>query len=237
MASFLLKTSVINAYYRLAKPGIVYGNVLVALGGFFYVSGEPVDWVRLVAMAIGLGLIIASACAANNYLDRDIDARMARTKDRPLVTGEISLKNAKSFALVLGVLGTLTLGIGTNLLTTLMALFGLLVYVGAYTPLKRRTRHALFVGAVAGAMPPVVGYTAVANTLDLTALTLFAFLFVWQIGHFIAIAIYCYDDYTAAGIPSFITRPPTPQTKKFAKHTFLLSLIILLAFTLYLTTP
>lgn len=225
----------ISAYYRLAKPGIVYGNVLVALGGFFYAVGDPIDWTRLGAMALGLGLIIASGCAANNYIDRDIDARMARTKDRPLVTGEISPANAKRFAIALGILGTLTLLFGTNLLATLAALFGLYVYVGLYTPLKRRTRHALFVGAVAGAMPPVVGYVAVANTLDLTVLALFSFLFVWQLGHFIAIAIYCYDDYLAAGIPSFITRPPSPKTTKFAKRTFLFSLIVLLAFTLYLT--
>ncbi|MDO8548268.1 MAG: UbiA family prenyltransferase, partial [bacterium] len=164
----------IRTYYELTKPGIVYSNILVAAAGFFYASvgilGGKIDWILGFWMLIGLACVIASACVFNNYLDRNLDAKMERTKERALASGKISNRNALIFGAILLVAGVKILFIFTNLLTLSVALAGFLVYVLLYSPLKPRTPYALFVGAIAGAMPPVVGYAAVTNTLNSTAL-------------------------------------------------------------------
>jgi len=191
---------VISTYYRLAKPGIVYGNALSAIGGFFLASrGKPDLWL-FVAMLIGICLIMASACVFNNYIDRDIDAHMKRTKHRPLVTGEISGPAALTYATVLGLLGVLGLLL-TNVLALVIALTGFFFYVVVYGYWKRRSPVGTLVGSISGAVPPVVGYVAVVNRLDAGALILFFILAFWQMPHFYAIALFRASEYAKAHIP------------------------------------
>ncbi|MDO8624174.1 MAG: heme o synthase [bacterium] len=234
MASSRPKIKVIKLYYLLTKPGIVYGNVLTAAAGFLFATRDAVPWGIFIAMLGGLALIIASACVTNNYLDRDIDARMERTKTRALASGAVALENALIFSALLGVLGIAVLVVFTNLFALLTAVFGWLVYILAYTPLKRITPYAVFVGAVAGGVPPVVGYVAAAHTLDAAAVALFIFLFVWQIPHFLAIAVYRFEEYTAAGVPLFMKNAPSVRVRRFARGAFYLSLVVLLGWCLAL---
>lgn len=190
-----------RSYYLLTKPGIIMGNAITAVGGFALASKGHIDvWLFLATLA-GLSLVIASACVLNNYIDRAADEKMSRTKNRPLVKGIITLQKAKIFALFLGVVGTVILALYTNLLAAAVALFGFFVYVLLYTFAKYFSVHGTLIGSIAGAVPPVVGYCAVSNSLDAGALLLFAMIALWQMPHFYAIAIFRLDDYTAASIP------------------------------------
>lgn len=189
------------AYYRLTKPGIIRGNTIVAAAGFFLASAGDIDWALFGAAMGGLALIIASACVFNNYLDRDIDALMSRTKKRALVTSEISTVAALSYAVVLGLGGGIILAAYTNFLTWAIALMGMFFYVVIYGIGKRKTVHGTVIGSISGAVPPVVGYTAVSGQLDLAAGILFLTLVFWQMPHFYAIAIFRMKDYAAANIP------------------------------------
>lgn len=194
MASF-------RTYYQLAKPGIVYGNGIAAIAGFLLASEGNPYLVTFVGMLVGISLVMASACVFNNYIDRDIDDAMARTKGRALVTGEISVKNALVYATVLGLAGLLLLAFLANALTALVALFGHFMYVVVYGIAKRKTVHGTVIGSISGSIPPVVGYVAVTNNIDALAVLLFSALVFWQMPHFYAIAIYRLQDYKRAGIP------------------------------------
>lgn len=219
-------------YYHLIKPGIVYGNTIVAVAGFLYAGNKApagVDWLLGVSAAAGLACIIASACVFNNYFDREIDKKMERTKNRALASGLISIRQALIFGSILLCVGVAVLYFFTTPMSLAVALAGFCVYVFAYTPLKHYSPYALFVGAVAGATPPLVGYTAVTNMLDSTAWLMGAFLFVWQLFHFLAIAVYRNDEYVAAGVPLFMKGPYTAAHKKLAQRIFYLSLLVLLA--------
>jgi len=219
----------IKTYYELMKPGIIYGNALVAVAGFFFASkGIPLNWLLLFAMLLGLSLIIGAGCVVNNVIDRKMDARMERTKTRATVTGKVSHRSALIFAVVLFVFGTLILAFHTNVLALVWALSGLFIYVCLYTPLKPKSALALFVGALAGAVPPVVGYVAVTNTFDHYALVLFIALYIWQLPHFLSIAMYRYGEYAAAGVPLFIKKEPSSSAKHKARIVFYLSLVVLL---------
>ena len=180
----------LKRYYRLTKPGIVYGNSLAALGGFLLAAHGQVELARLAAAIIGLALIIASACVFNNFIDRDIDQLMARTKRRALATGRISGRAALIYGTLLGAAGAALLGLFTNLLTLALALTGWILYVVVYTYFKRHTVYGTQIGSLSGAVPPVVGYAAVTGRLDLAALLLFGVMVIWQMPHFYAIAIY-----------------------------------------------
>ncbi len=193
--------STAKKYYRLAKPGMIYGNSLFAIGGFFLASKGHIHFSLFLAMLVGLALVMASGCVFNNYLDRDIDAKMSRTKKRALVAGSISGQNALIYACLLGLAGSTILGVWTNTLTQLIALAGLFAYVVLYGFGKRRTVHGTVIGSISGAIPPVVGYCAVTDHLDGGALLLFLILVFWQMPHFYAIAIYRFKDYAAAKIP------------------------------------
>lgn len=194
-------TFAVRSYSLLTKPGIMMGNAITILGGFFLASRGNIDWWLLLATVAGLSLIIASSCVFNNYIDRKADAKMARTKHRQLVTGTISPFSALLFAVVLGCVGTLLLALYTNLLALFVALFGFFVYVILYSFSKYYSMHGTLIGSVAGAVPPVVGYCAVSNRLDAGAWILFAILVIWQMPHFYAIAIFRQNDYANAGIP------------------------------------
>jgi protoheme IX farnesyltransferase len=191
----------LRQYYQLTKPGIIYGNAITAAAGFVLASKGQIDWRLFLATLVGLSLIIASACVFNNIMDRHADKMMARTRNRPLVKGTISVQNARIFAVLLGILGALTLAFLTNLLTLAIALAGFAVYLFGYTIWKYRTHYGTLIGSVAGAVPPVVGYCAVSGRIDACALIIFAMIVLWQMPHFFAIAMFRQDDYSAASIP------------------------------------
>jgi protoheme IX farnesyltransferase len=159
-----------------------------------------VGWGTGLAAVVGTGLAVSGANAFNMWWERDTDALMSRTRRRPLPAGRLSPRAAAIFAGVLSVLSLLVLGVGTNLLTASLAAFAILSYVLVYTPLKRRTPSALVIGAVPGAMPPMLGWTAATGNVDLPAWVLFGILFVWQIPHFLAISLYRKAEYERAGI-------------------------------------
>lgn len=188
-------------YYRLAKPGIIYGNCLSAAAGFLLASRGSIDWLLFAALLAGMALVIASGCVLNNLIDSGIDSKMARTRQRALVTGEVNRNAAASYAITLAAAGFGLLVLFTNTLTVLAGLVGLVFYVAVYGAAKRRTAWATVIGSIPGAMPIVGGYLAVSGRLDTAAVLLFAAMALWQMPHFYAIAMYRLDDYRAAGVP------------------------------------
>lgn len=202
-----------KSYCLLAKPGIILGNAITTAGGFALASKGHIDFFLFLATMIGLSCVIGSACAFNNYIDRESDVKMSRTKNRPLARGEISVKNALMFALALGAIGVALLGMFTNLRTLSIAIFGFLAYVILYSFSKYRSVHGTLIGSIAGAVPPVIGYCAVSNKLDAPAWILFAIIVMWQMPHFFAIAIYRMDDYAKAGIPVLPVQKGIIRTK------------------------
>lgn len=196
----------IKAYYALTKPGLVRGNLILTAAGFLFAAHGHITLqtiVLLLATLIGIFFVIASGCVFNNYIDRNIDRQMARTKDRALVMGTISGQHALIYAAVLGILGILTLVFFTNVLTLSLALIGFIFYVLLYTPMKHYSAHAALIGSLSGAVPIVVGYCAVTNNFDIPAALLFLMLIFWQMPHFYAIAIYRLNEYQAAHVPVF----------------------------------
>lgn len=191
----------LKAYLILIKPGIIMGNAITAVGGFALASKGHFDFWLLLAMLEGLSLIVASACVFNNYIDREADRKMSRTRNRPLAVGSVSNLAALIYATLLGLSGVFLLAKLTNLLTLCIALLGFVVYVGLYSFLKYRTVHGTLIGSIAGAVPPVVGYTAVTGGLDLAAIIIFGVIMMWQMPHFFAISVYRLKDYDAAAIP------------------------------------
>lgn len=204
-------------------------NVLVAAAAFIFASHDTIDWRSFFAMVGGLSFVVASACVFNNYADRFMDTHMERTRGRALAAGRINPTHALLFGSLLLLCGVLLLSL-VHLLALGVALVGFVVYVFLYTPLKPNTGYALYAGAVAGAMPPVVGYAAAAGVLDWYALAFFFILFFWQIPHFLAIARYRFDEYSAAGVPLLVKRPRDERERRRARLVFHLSLVVLLVF-------
>ncbi|RBP85052.1 protoheme IX farnesyltransferase [Marinomonas rhizomae] len=189
-------------YLQVTKPGIIMGNLISVAGGFFLASRGEIDWILMLATVVGLSLVVASGCAINNYVDRDIDAKMQRTRNRVTVNGEMSGKAAFFHGIVLGVIGFALLAFFTNWVAVAFAVFGYVVYVGLYTLyFKRKSVYGTFVGSLSGAVPPVVGYCAAAGQFDAGAAILLTMFCIWQMPHSYAIAIFRYKDYEAAGIP------------------------------------
>lgn len=211
---FCMKNT-IKEYYEFTKSGLVLGNVITVIAGFALASrGEDIDFIKLLATAFGMCLIMASGCVFNNYIDRDIDKLMERTQDRALVKHRITQKNALRFGTGLGVIGILLLIIYTNALTVLLAFIGFFFYVYMYSLWWKRTSvYGAGVGAISGAIPPVVGYCAVSNNFDMGAVILFLILLTWQMPHFFAIAIRRKNDYAAARIPVMPIESGLERTK------------------------
>lgn len=223
----------VNNYYQLTKPGIIRGNAITATGGLLLASKGAIDFGLFVAMLAGISLVMASACVFNNYIDRDIDKYMARTKNRALVTGAISAPYAIGYASALGILGFLILALYTNQLTALIALFGFFAYVVLYGVGKRRTVHGTVIGSVSGAVPPVIGYVAVTDNIDSAAIILFLILVLWQMPHFYAIAMYRLDEYAKAKIPVMPIKKGIKNTKiqmLFYIDAFIIATILLTIF-------
>jgi protoheme IX farnesyltransferase len=189
-----------NDYIQLTKPRITW-LILMSTGvGFFFGTVGAWNWTVLLHTIIGTGLIASGTAALNQWMERDADALMKRTRNRPLPLGHLRPANAFWFAVALSMVGFVELWFGANPLAAQLGFFTLTSYLFAYTPLKRRTPHSTTVGAVPGAMPPVIGYAAARGELTLEALVLFGILFLWQFPHFYSIAWLYREDYGRAGI-------------------------------------
>ncbi len=197
----LAATSGWRQYYELTKPRM---NMLVVATTFvgFYAAvgrGTPLDWIRLLHTILGTALTAAGASVLNQYVERDLDALMRRTVGRPIPSGAVAPLSALFIGVLLGCAGVVYLALVVNPLTAALGAVTLASYVWVYTPMKRCTTLCTVVGAVPGAIPPVMGWTAVHNAVSVEALVLFGILFLWQMPHFLAIAILYKDDYEAGG--------------------------------------
>jgi protoheme IX farnesyltransferase len=188
-------------FYELTKPRMNFLILITTLVGFYVATGagNALNWLLLLPTLIGTGLCAAGASVLNQYIERDLDKLMPRTRNRPLPGQRIMPAEALITGIVMGIAGTITLLLCVNLLTAALGAFTLLSYVLVYTPLKRITTLNTIVGAVPGAIPPVMGFTAVHGAISPGALAVFGILFFWQMPHFLAIAILYKRDYAMGG--------------------------------------
>ena len=188
-------------FVTLVKPRLNLLVVFTAAAGLYLASPNGVALSVLLHTLVGTALIAGGAAALNQVLERDTDALMRRTRTRPIASGRLRPSQGVWFGLVLSTAGLIELAVGVNLVSSGMAALTLGSYVLVYTPLKRRTSLATLVGAVPGALPPVIGWVGATGSLTLPALILFGISFLWQIPHFLAIAWLYRDEFAAAGIP------------------------------------
>lgn len=203
----------LKRYLLVTKPGIIFGNLISVVGGFFLASKGSLELDIFLATLVGVSLVIASGCVFNNYIDRDIDCLMERTRNRVLVQGLIGPRTTLGYATGLGVAGVALL-YWVNPLSAALGGLGFVVYVGLYTLwLKRRSVYGTLVGSLSGATPPVIGYCAVSNEFDAGALILLLIFSLWQMPHSYAIAIFRFKDYQAAAIPVLPVKKGIALTK------------------------
>ncbi|MDP2270282.1 MAG: heme o synthase [Archangium sp.] len=192
---------VVGDYVALTKPRLS-GLVLFTAAGGMWLSDKSLDWKTWLFAMLGTAGTVGSANTINCVIERDSDRFMARTAKRPLPGQRMESKHALVFAVVLGLISLPMLALGVNVLTGVLGLLALASYAFVYTPMKSRTRFAMQVGAFPGALPPLMGWTAATGRIELPGLVLFAILFVWQLPHFIAIALFRKSEYRAAGLTS-----------------------------------
>ncbi len=217
-------------YITLTKPRIMSLLLLTAVGGMFVGARGLPELDVLLAMVGGLALACGGASALNHVLDRDIDKYMSRTDKRPVATGRIDPSRALEFGLALSAFSFVVLASFTNVLTAALAIFGNLFYVLVYTRwLKRTTPQNIVIGGAAGAVPPVVGYTAATGNLALPALFLFLIVFVWTPPHFWALALMIKREYAAAGVPMLpVVRGDAETVRAILKYSVAMVLVTLL---------
>jgi protoheme IX farnesyltransferase len=222
-------SSLLNEYYELCKPRVVMLIVFTAVVGMFLAMPGLPPLPALLWGTLGIALQAASAAAVNQIIDRNIDARMARTCGRPLVTGRLSMTESIAFATALGLAGFAVLWFLVNPLTAVLTQFTLIGYAGVYTLyLKRATPQNIVIGGAAGAAPPVLGWVAVTGEIHAHALILFAIIFIWTPPHFWALAIDRRDDYAKADIPML----PVTHGIEFTQTQIVLYTVLLLAITM-----
>ena len=219
----------IKNYYELCKPNVVLMMLITALVGSLLAS-KTLAPLSLIAFAmLGIALCASSAAAINQIIDRKTDANMNRTENRPIPQGEVSPVNASIFAFILGSLGAGILVIYVNTLTALLTLASLIGYAFVYTVyLKRATPQNIVIGGLAGAAPPLLGWTAVTNSIDPNSLLLVLIIFAWTPPHFWALAIHRKDDYAKENIPML----PVTHGVQFTKLQIILYTIILILVSL-----
>ena len=206
---------VIKKYLLVAKPGIVFGNLITATGGFLFAARGHIDIVALLPTVIGISLVVASGCVFNNCIDRKMDRKMARTRNRVLAQERMSPKAAVFYGSLLCMAGMPMLWAATNMLAIGVVLAGLVIYVGLYSLyLKRHSIYGSLIGSLAGAAPPLAGYCAVRSHFDMQALILLSIFSLWQMPHCYAIAIFRFQDYSAAAIPVLPVKKGIPAAKK-----------------------
>jgi protoheme IX farnesyltransferase len=187
-------------YVALTKPRLNLLVVATSAAGY-YLGASSVAFVPMAEAVAGTALVAAGAAVLNQVYERDTDALMRRTRMRPLPDGRIGTAEARVFGIGLGGAGLVVLAMGANALAALLAAITLVTYLIVYTPMKRRSTAATLVGAVPGALPPLIGWAAAHGSVSIGGWTLFAIVFLWQIPHFMAIAWMCRDDYGKAGFP------------------------------------
>lgn len=221
--------STIKNYYELCKPNVVLMMLITALVGSLLAS-KTLAPLSLIAFAmLGIGLCASSAAAINQIIDRKADANMNRTENRPIPQGEVSPINASIFAFILASLGAAILVIYVNTLTALLTLASLIGYAFVYTVyLKRATPQNIVIGGLAGAAPPLLGWTAVTNSVDPNSLLLVLIIFAWTPPHFWALAIHRREDYAKENIPML----PVTHGVQFTKLQIILYTIILILVSL-----
>jgi heme o synthase len=190
----------VGAYWALTKPDVSLLVLITTAAGYYMGARGPLNWWHMLQTVMGTGLIAAGTAALNHYIERESDRYMRRTAGRPLPTGALQPREALSFGVALSVGGALYLYFTVGWLAALVGSAACVSYLVAYTPLKKRTVWATFVGAFPGAVPPVIGWVAASGALDTGALLLFAILFLWQFPHFHAISWMYREDYARAGI-------------------------------------
>jgi len=222
----------IKQYLQVTKPGIIFGNLISVIGGFLLAAKGSIDFPLFLATLVGVSLVVASGCVFNNFIDRDIDRIMERTKNRVLVKGLIPPKTSLVYATILGIAGFALLYIGANPLAMWLAVMGFVIYVGVYSLyMKRNSVYGTLIGSLSGAAPPVIGYCAVSGQFDTGALILLLIFSLWQMPHSYAIAIFRFKDYQAAGIPVL----PVVKGISVAKHHIIVYILAFMIATLMLT--
>jgi len=212
-------------YLALTKPRITW-LILMSTGvGYFFGARGGWHWLTLFHTILGTGLIASGTAALNQWYEREADGKMRRTQARPLPSGKLSANKALIFAILISIAGFAELYLAVNPLTALLGLFTLLSYLFIYTPLKQRSPHSTTIGAIPGAMPPLIGFAAASGTLTWDAWILFAILFLWQFPHFYAIAWMYREDYERAGIRMLPVVEPDGEST--ARRILLYSLILI----------
>lgn len=222
-------------FLEVTKPGINKSNLIAAFAGYFLAAGlDQFQFSTLFLTLLGVALVIAGGCTLNNFYDRDIDCIMDRTKQRSVAQGRIKPIVALWYGIILTVAGLFVLAFGVNVLSAILAFIGFAVYVFIYTMwLKRTSTTNTVVGGFSGAVPPVIGWVAVTNELDINALALFLILFMWQPPHFFALAMRRANDYKAAGIPMLPVVKGFKETK--IQVLFFTVLLLLSSIILFIT--
>ena len=231
-----IKMSLLRDLLSLTKPRLSSLVIFTCALGLFLAPGEISLFRALISVLATSGLV-GGACAINCVMEKDIDALMERTKNRPLPSGRVSSELALSLGVGVVISCLVTLFFVVNPLTAMLGSIATLTYVFLYTPLKKKTSWALFAGAIPGALPPLMGWTSVTNSLGTLGLVLFAILFIWQLPHFLSIAIYYNDDYKAANLkthPGHIGILPTLH--RIAVYTLILMLVSLAPYWVGATT-
>ena len=221
--------NVLKNYLELTKPKVVLMMLITAIVGMLLASRTlPSIYLAIVSM-LGIGLCASSAATINQIIDRNIDANIARTSNRPLPQGDITTFNASLFAFALMIAGTAILVSQVNTLTAVLTVASLIGYAFIYTVfLKRATPQNIVIGGLAGAAPPLLGWTSVTNSIDPNALLLVLIIFVWTPPHFWALAIYRKDDYARESIPML----PVTHGVRFTKLQIILYTVLLLLVSL-----
>ena len=216
--------TLLKSYYQLCKPNVVYMMLICAFVGMLLAEQTVSSYSYLFIALTGIALCAASAAAINQVVDREADASMTRTDQRPLPKGDLSVMHASIFAFVIGLLGALILYFCVNVLTMILTIGSLIGYAFIYTVyLKRATPQNIVIGGLAGAAPPLLGWSSVSNTIDPYALLLVLIIFVWTPPHFWALAIYRKDEYAKESIPMM----PVTHGVAFTKLQIVLYTIIL----------
>lgn len=224
----------LKSFVSLTKPGIISGNLLSVMGGYFLGAQGGFKALNFLGATVGLSLVIACAAVLNNIFDRDIDGLMERTKNRALVKKVIRIRAAMIFGVLLGALGVVVLGFCTNLLSLMLALSGLFIYIVIYTLwLKRNSIHGTLLGGLSGAVPPVVGYCSATGRFDLAALLLVLALCFWQMPHAYAIAVCHADDFKRANLPLLPIMKSAGYSKISMLFYAILFFIVVMMFPLY----
>jgi protoheme IX farnesyltransferase len=188
------------AYVVLTKPDVTFLVVITTVAGFYLGCVGSVEWLPLLHTLCGTLLVAAGTAALNQYVERDLDSVMRRTASRPLPAEQLQPREVLLFGVATIALGAAWLALAVNALSALLALATTVLYLGAYTPLKTRTTYSTAIGAIPGALPPLIGWAAARGSLSVGAWVLFGILFFWQFPHFMAIAWMYREDYNRAGV-------------------------------------